>query len=160
MDYGYTELNNLQWTACSIEYLRIYHQAVKDYDDKFCLEPYSHITTVDLIEDQPLELVCDIRQCGGDSVNLVNWYLKGGIYIGCYYPSFGDSEVIPEYSNNMSIIYKEEKVILRISTYASSLQNSYCEFEAESTKTFCERKQTFKINVPGMKKIFFTNICN
>ena len=155
MDYGYTEHNNLQWTACYIEYLRIYHQAVKDYDDKFCLEPYSHITTVDLIEDQPLELVCDIRQCGGDSVNLVNWYLKDGKYIGCYYPSFGDSEVIPEYSNNMSIIYKEEKVILRISTYASSLQNSYCEFEADTTKTFCERKQTFKINVPGMKKNIF-----
>ena len=157
MDYGNTEHNNLKWSNCSIEYLRIYHQRVKDFSthNNFCLETYSHTTTVDHIDDQPLELVCDIRQCGGDDVIFVKWYLKGGEFIGSYSPIFGDTTIQPQHSNNINMVYKEEKVTLRVSTFTSTLQNTYCLIDAETTKTFCERKQTFEINAPGMKKKLF-----
>ena len=157
MDYGITEHNNLQWTACSTEYLRIYHQRVKDISthNRFCLETYSNTRTVDLLEDKPLDLICDLRLCGGDSVYFVKWYLKGGEFIGSYSPIFGDTEIKQEYSNSMNIIYYEEQVILRVSTYTSSLQNAYCLIDAETTKTFCESKQTFEINGPGIKEFRF-----
>ena len=147
MDYSNTEHNNLKWTECSVEYLRIYHQSVKDVSNHniFCLEPYTHATTVNLIEGQPLDLICDIRQCGGDSVTYVKWYLKGGKYIGYYSPMFSEKKITPEHSNNMNMIYKEEKVTLTISTYTNSVQNAYCIIDSEPTKTFCEIQQTFNI---------------
>ena len=45
MDYG-SEYNNLKWTECSKEYMRIYHQQAKDIStyNTFCLEPYINTT--------------------------------------------------------------------------------------------------------------------
>ena len=159
MDYGNTEFNNLKWTACSNEWLRIYHRGVKDAStmNKFCLQPYSHTKTVEHFEGLPLELICDIRKCGGDSVTFVKWYLEDGTILGSYSPMFNDTDIKPEYSNNTNMIYKEEKVILRFSTYESSMQNAYCLIDAETTKTFCESKQTFEIKPPGKKKLRFEN---
>ena len=152
MDYVNTKNNNLKWTDCSIEHLRIYHQQVKEISNRnsFCLTQYSHVTTVKLIPGEPLDLTCDIRKCNKAGIDYVKWFLKSTEYIGSYDPSFDRSNVKSNYSNNMSIIYEEENVILRISTYTSAIQKAYCVIDAHAPNPFCETKQTFDIKGPGI----------
>ena len=159
MDHGDATHNNLKWTACSIEYLRMYHQNVKDVSspELFCLEPHLMATMVDIVDGQPLHLICDIRYCGGDNVEYVKWYLKPKVYVGYYSPHFNTTFVRPNYSDNINILYEREKVILSISTYANNMQDAYCVINADldtvpgayNQKTFCETKQTFHIKAPG-----------
>ena len=61
----------------------------------------------------------------------------------------------------MSILYEEENVILRISTYTRAIQQAYCKIITTAPKTFCEPKQTFDIkdpSVPGILHDLYSQI--
>jgi len=147
MESGLREYNNLKWSICSNEYLRIYHKEVKDVANRFCLEPYHHTKTVECDKDGSCDLNCDITTCDGKNMNFVKWYLDDGTRLGQYFALFDEIKVEPEYSGDISMLCQEEKVILRTSKYAKYMQNAYCIIEGENLGPFCKIKQTFEIKI-------------
>ena len=152
MDYGNKEYNNLKWTNCSSEYLRMYHKKMKDTSthNSFCLQQHGHTRTVDFIPGQPLNLICDIRKCDPAGINYIKWFLNNRTYIGHYFPAFDETKVVPEYSHNINISCEAEMVILQISSYENYMNKAYCLIEGEDPKPYCETKQTFDVKDPGI----------
>ena len=142
---NYKNLNNLKWSECSSEYLRMYHKDAHKVLPTFCLNSYAHIKYVEAIDGNALNLTCDTSKC--NNILHVKWYSKISTPIGYHSPEFGDTEVKPPYNRTMRILQEDGKVTLEISKYASEHKGIYCKVDTIDTEPYCETKQKFDTGI-------------